>query len=155
MHAHYHLPAPHPFSFNWTQIRCALPQASSLGELGTATKTARHGFPLFCSGAVSDNGHLCQFDQQEYDEKLYQGNGRGIGLTREERDFLRNSKAILSQAEKQEEKLNSNQRERKVGSLTVGESHGPSASLLPSLLARFQKNHPQTDLTLEQAAVKL
>ncbi|MCZ6626117.1 MAG: hypothetical protein O7B35_18110, partial [Deltaproteobacteria bacterium] len=36
----------------------SLPQASSLGELGTATKTARHGFPVSCSGTVSDSGHL-------------------------------------------------------------------------------------------------
>ena len=90
--------------------------------------------------------------QQEYGEKLYLRDGRGIELTQEGRYFLRNSKAILSQAEKLEEKLNANQRERKVGSLTVGGSHDPSASFLPSLLAVFKESHPQTDLTLRTSS---
>lgn len=40
---------------------CASPDKQPWGAR-EATKTARHGFPLFCSGPISDNELLCQPD---------------------------------------------------------------------------------------------
>ena len=74
--------------------------------------------------------------------------GRGIQLTKEGKLFLKDAQALLSQAEKLREKFSRISLEPKVGSLTVGGSYNPSATLLPSVLALFEKRHPVVDLTL-------
>ena len=90
--------------------------------------------------------------EEWYGAKLYQKNGRGIELTEEGRDFLRNSNSILSQVEKLGDQNNANRTERKVESLTVGGSHGPSALFLPSLLAVFKESHPHVSLSLRTSS---
>lgn len=85
--------------------------------------------------------------EEEWGIKLYQGDGRGIKLTREGRNILRYSQPILSQLDKLEGKFNANRGERKTNSLVVGGSHGPSASTLPLLLATFRKSHAKAKIT--------
>ena len=101
--------------------------------------------------------------EKEYGAKLYHRNGRGIELTEEGHQFLRDSEPFLLQADRLEGRLKDRPLEKEVGSLTVGGSHGPSASFLPSLVAVFKESHPRTHLifrtnsseTIEQLVLNL
>ena len=85
--------------------------------------------------------------EENYKTKLYTRGGTGIELTPAGHLFLKEVKAILSRVEGLREKLGGAAVTRGE-SLTVGGSYSPSAVLLPSLLARFKKSHPQVDLNL-------
>jgi len=86
--------------------------------------------------------------EEEYEVKLYKKIGRGIELTENGRLLVSDAESILLQLEELKEKFGNNLNNKKVGSLTVGGSHAPSASLLPLLLAVFKDTHPQVHLTL-------
>jgi len=90
--------------------------------------------------------------EKGYGSKLYHKNGRGIELTEEGHICLRDSGPLLLQFEKLEGRLKKLSLKRKVGTLTVGGSHGPSASFLPSLLAVFKQSHPQVQLCLRTSS---
>ena len=85
--------------------------------------------------------------EEDYKAKLYTRGGEGIELTPAGHLFLREVKAILSRIEGLRAKLGSAAVTRRE-SLTVGGSYSPSAALLPSLMARFRKSHPQIELNL-------
>ena len=85
--------------------------------------------------------------EEECDVKFYQGEGRGIKLTREGLNILRYSQPILSQLDKLEARFNANRWGRKTNSLAVGGSHGPSVSTLPLALAAFRKSHAKAKIT--------
>jgi DNA-binding transcriptional LysR family regulator len=82
--------------------------------------------------------------QEEYGERLYTKNGRGIKLTEEGRLFLKEIDPILRQVDHLKNKFGI---QLKQGSLTIGGSHSPSASFLPLLASVFKESHPDTKLT--------
>jgi len=82
--------------------------------------------------------------QEEYGAKLYTKNGRGIKLTDEGRLFLKEIDPILRQVDVLKNKFGGH---LKLGSLTIGGSHSPSASFLPLLASVFKETHPDTKIT--------
>lgn len=84
--------------------------------------------------------------QEEFGAKLYEKNSRGIQLTEEGRAFLKEVKPILLQVEKLKRIFRPSPGEARL--LTVGGSHGPSASFLPWLLSIFRETHPHVQLIL-------
>ena len=79
---------------------------------------------------------------------LFQKNGRRLELTHHGQSLLNEIEPLVSQLYAIEKKYGANSSEPNVQSLTVAVSHGPSVSLLPSLLARFRNLHPSAALTL-------
>ena len=89
--------------------------------------------------------------EENYKTKLYARGGKGIELTEAGRIFLRSVKTIFRQHERLKQTLSTAISGSKDAVLTVGGSYGPSASLLPSLMARFRKSHPGVQLHLRTA----
>ena len=86
--------------------------------------------------------------EKEYDLKLYKKGGKGVELTEAGKILLKYVKRILKQHEKVKRRLSAATASNKAPSLTIGGSYSPSAVLLPSLMARFKKSHPQVELKL-------
>jgi len=86
--------------------------------------------------------------REELGKELYRKVGGGIQLTAAGSVLLKEAKAILSRVDNLRARLHAEPTARATESLTVGESYSPSAVLLPSLLARFKKSHPQVELKL-------
>jgi len=86
--------------------------------------------------------------EKEYELKLYKKGGKGVELTEAGKILLKYVQRILKQHEKVKRRLSATKALNKALSLTVGGSYSPSAVLLPSLLARFRKSHPQVELKL-------
>jgi DNA-binding transcriptional LysR family regulator len=86
--------------------------------------------------------------ERDYNTNLYRRMGRGIELTEEGQVFLGKVKTILRNYDSLTQTWMVNRSAAKAETLTVGGSYSPSAVLLPSLLARFKKSHPQVDLNL-------
>jgi DNA-binding transcriptional LysR family regulator len=74
--------------------------------------------------------------------------GTGIALTPAGEVLLREAKLILGRVENLKAKLGSASTTNPKASLRIGGSYSPSAVLLPSVLARFKKDHPDIDLQL-------
>ena len=86
--------------------------------------------------------------EKKYGLKLYKKGGKGVELTEAGKILLKYAQRILKQHEKVKHRLSVTKAPNKALSLTVGGSYSPSAVLLPSLLARFGKSHPQVELKL-------
>lgn len=84
----------------------------------------------------------------EYAVKLFKKVGRGIGLTERGHLFLSDVELILTRFQKLQRKFRFELASRKPGHLTIGGSHGPSASFLPVLSVLFKETHPQVQLTI-------
>ena len=80
--------------------------------------------------------------ERGFNANLYRRNGRGIELTEVGQAFLGKVKKILRNYDSLVQTSRVNGSAAKVGTLTIGGTYSPSASLLPSLLARFEKSHP-------------
>ena len=107
-------------------------------------------------GAAADELRLAQPSvseqlrllEEELGTKLHRKTARGIELTPPGLLFLRDAKLILSRIERLKAKVGSAALASTAGTLNVGGSYSPSASLLLSLLARFEKSHPEAELSL-------
>ena len=86
--------------------------------------------------------------ERDYSTNLYRRNGRGIELTEAGQVFLGKVKTILRNYDSLAETTRANRSAAKVETLTIGGTYSPSASLLPSLLARFKAIHPAAALSL-------
>jgi DNA-binding transcriptional LysR family regulator len=86
--------------------------------------------------------------EESYRTKLYRKIGRGIELTEQGRLFQGEVEEILRRVESLEKNFGLRAMPSAAGRLIIGASHGPSASLIPSLLASFKKNHPRVQVTL-------
>jgi DNA-binding transcriptional LysR family regulator len=86
--------------------------------------------------------------ERDFGVKLLKRNGRGVDLTDAGWTFLNKITPILSQVEDLNRTFGAITLAPKVESLTVGGSYSTSATLLPSMLATFKKNHPRVDLAL-------
>ena len=80
--------------------------------------------------------------ERGFNANLYRRNGRGIELTEVGQAFLGKVKKILRNYDSLVQTSRVNGSAAKVETLTIGGTYSPSASLLPSLLARFEKSHP-------------
>jgi DNA-binding transcriptional LysR family regulator len=86
--------------------------------------------------------------ERDFNANLYRRMGRGIELTDMGQAFLGKVKKILRNYDSLIQTSRANRSTVKVETLTIGGSYSPSAVLLPSLLARYKKSHPQVDLNL-------
>jgi LysR family transcriptional regulator, low CO2-responsive transcriptional regulator len=86
--------------------------------------------------------------EEFYKTKLYKKVGRGIELTEQGQLFQREVEEILSRIDRLEKNFGLRSPAPSAGRLLIGASHGPSASLIPSLLANFKKTHPLVQVTL-------
>lgn len=86
--------------------------------------------------------------EDTYKAKFYKRIGRGIELTPAGRVFLNRINPILDQLGQLNTTIDDAAPAVSTGPLVVGGTYGPSALLLPSLLALFKRNHPQVQVTL-------
>jgi len=86
--------------------------------------------------------------ERDYNANLYRRNGRGIELTEAGQAFLGKVKKILRNYDLLNQTSRVNGTAAKIKTLTIGGTYSPSASLLPSLLARFKESHPGAALSL-------
>jgi LysR family transcriptional regulator, transcriptional activator of the cysJI operon len=86
--------------------------------------------------------------ERDFNATLYKRNGRGIELTEAGQIFLEKVKKILRNYDSLIRTSRVHRSTGKVETLTIGGSYSPSAVLLPSLLARFEKSHPDVQLKL-------
>jgi DNA-binding transcriptional LysR family regulator len=86
--------------------------------------------------------------EESYKTKLYRTTGRGIELTEKGQLFQREVEEILRRVDSLETTFGLRPPTHAAGRLMIGASHGPSASLIPSLLASFKKTHPFVQITL-------
>jgi LysR family transcriptional regulator, low CO2-responsive transcriptional regulator len=86
--------------------------------------------------------------EESYKTKLYKKVGRGIELTEQGQLFQREVEEILSRVDRLEKNFGLRSPAPSAARLLIGASHGPSASLIPSLLANFKKTHPLVQVTL-------
>jgi DNA-binding transcriptional LysR family regulator len=80
--------------------------------------------------------------------KLYTKVPSGIELTLDGRLFLKDAEAVLLQVEKLKQKYGEGFYNTETESLIVGGTYGPSANLLPSVLALFKRRHPHVQVSL-------
>ena len=85
---------------------------------------------------------------EDFGVKLHNKTSTGVALTEEGRIFLKDAETILLRVERLREKFRKRNTETETGSLTVGGTHGPSATLLPSALVAFKKKHPKVQIRL-------
>jgi DNA-binding transcriptional LysR family regulator len=83
--------------------------------------------------------------EEEFKVALYRRVSSGIELTEEGKRFLTSAELLLMQLAMMNRRSSVTS---KTETLIVGGSHAPSAVLLPSVLAIFQKSHPQVQLML-------
>ena len=79
--------------------------------------------------------------ERDYNANLYRRYGRGIELTEMGQVFLGKVKQILKGYNSLESLIQTSTASRstaEVNTLTIGGTYAPSASLLPSLMARFE-----------------
>jgi DNA-binding transcriptional LysR family regulator len=86
--------------------------------------------------------------EDSYGTKLYRKTARGIELTEEGRLFRLEVDEILRRIDRLEKRFRV-QPSSPAGRLIIGASHGPSASLIPSVLATFKSIHPHVQVTLK------
>ncbi len=124
-----------------------------------------HQFELFISTAkrlnvtqVSRELHISQSSisrelkrlQEEYGVKFFKRTGRGLELTKNGQSFLKDVDSILTQVAGLKTKYSGN----KTASLhkdylSVGGSYGPSATILPSVMAQFRRANPEIHLSIK------
>jgi DNA-binding transcriptional LysR family regulator len=115
---------------------------STVAKWGSVTKAC--GEIHISQPAVSRQLRLLE---QDCGVKLYKTTGRGIELTKEGHLFLREAQSFLN-VEKLLKSFKTKTVDKDAGTLAVGASYGPSASIVPSALATFQEVRPDLKLIL-------
>lgn len=80
---------------------------------------------------------------------MFTRNGRGLVLTERGQAIREDVEAILGQVDALKKKYAGPQEDQTKKSLTLGGSHGPSTSVLPSLMTLFKKHHPSAEIELK------
>jgi len=86
--------------------------------------------------------------QGYYGIRLYRRTARGIELTEVGRRFLMAIRPILHQVDRLNTFSVASSATREPQRLTIGGTYSPSTIVLPSLLSRFKKSHPTTEISL-------
>ena len=89
--------------------------------------------------------------EEGYKVKLFQKSNRGIVLTGPGNLFLNKITPILTMVDELEKSFANGSKDSQVDSLVIGGTYGPSALLLPSVMAIFQRNYPHVELELRSA----
>jgi len=85
--------------------------------------------------------------EEDYRITLFVSHGKGIRFTEQGRAFLSDIEPVLKHIEIFEAKYSKKTKEGKAQPLRLGGSYGVSA-ILPSLIARFNKKYPQSQIIL-------
>jgi DNA-binding transcriptional LysR family regulator len=86
--------------------------------------------------------------EEDYRIRLYSRNGRRIQFTEDGTEFLTRIDPILTQIKNLEARYLNGSGKQDAGPLRIGGTYGPSANILPSLLAVYKKSHPDVAVTL-------
>jgi LysR family transcriptional regulator, transcriptional activator of the cysJI operon len=86
--------------------------------------------------------------EENFSLRLFTRHAKGITLTGDGYEFLRDIEPILTQLEKINHRYLNGSAKKPSGSLRVGGTYGPASRILPSLLTVFKKTHPEVDVTL-------
>ena len=86
--------------------------------------------------------------EEDYKIKLFTRYAKGIRLTDQGREFIRDIEPILAQLQKVNQRYLNGIAEKKLERLKIGGTYGPSSRILPSLLSSFKKNYPHLDVIL-------
>ena len=92
--------------------------------------------------------------EKHYQVKLIEKESGKIELTDEGGVFLHYATAVLSLLEQVDSEFGTLRAKQKVEPLKVGGSYGASTRLLPSLVARFKKQHPEIPIALRSGSSK-
>jgi DNA-binding transcriptional LysR family regulator len=100
--------------------------------------------------------------EETYDVKLLQRSGMGVEPTSDGMEFLTFTETILKQLQMLERRFSRRLNQGRMSRLRVGSGYALSASILPKLLAPFERRHPHvevdlisnTPVVLEQMLVK-
>ena len=79
---------------------------------------------------------------------LFTRHPKGIKLTDEGYEFLRDIKPILAHLDKINRRYLNHSAKKTNSSLKVGGTYGPASRILPSLLTEFKNKHPKVDINL-------
>jgi DNA-binding transcriptional LysR family regulator len=97
--------------------------------------------------------HLKALEKQ-YQVRLIEKEAGKMALTDEGTVFLHYASAVLSLLEQLDSKFGTFRSKQRVEPLKVGGSYGASTRLLPSLVARFKKQHPEIPIALRSGSSK-
>jgi len=86
--------------------------------------------------------------EENYNVKLFHKSRRGIVLTGPGHLLLTKIIPILTLVDELGKIFANGSKDSEVDSLVIGGTYGPSALLLPSLMATFQRNYPRVELIL-------
>jgi DNA-binding transcriptional LysR family regulator len=89
--------------------------------------------------------------EENYAVRLYAKTPSGIRLTNAGKLFLRSIKTILRQHERLKNRLSPATAVDEFDTLAVGATYSPSVSLIPSILASFEKSHPHVEIKFRTA----
>jgi DNA-binding transcriptional LysR family regulator len=100
--------------------------------------------------------------EETYDVKLLQRSGMGVEPTTDGMEFLTFTETILKQLQMLERRFSKRLNQGRISRLRVGSGYALSGSILPKLLALFERRHPHvevdlisnTPVVLEQMLVK-
>lgn len=130
---------------NFTQLMAF----EAVARQGSITKAAR----LLRVSQPSVSKHLKNLEES-YRVRLFERNGGAMELTDEGRAFLRHVNAILFHLDKLKQEVKLHADPSKTDPLKVAGSYSASAILLPSLLARFKRNHRETPIILRTGSTR-
>src|SRR5262250_1045696 len=86
--------------------------------------------------------------EEDYKIKLFTRYAKGIKLTDEGQEFIRDIEPILAQLQKVNQRYLNGVAEKKHERLKIGGTYGPSSRILPFLLSVFKKKFPHVDVVL-------
>jgi LysR family transcriptional regulator, transcriptional activator of the cysJI operon len=86
--------------------------------------------------------------EENYKVTLFTRTGKGIELTDEGVEFLKQIEPILAQVQTLENQFSNSSESKQATLLRVGGTYGLSASILSSLLAIFKKRYPDVEVVL-------
>jgi DNA-binding transcriptional LysR family regulator len=100
--------------------------------------------------------------EETYNVRLFQRSGMGVEPTSEGMEFLKSTEIILEQLQMLERRFSKRLNQGRISRLRVGSGYALSGSILPKLLALFERRHPHvevdlisnTPVVLEQMLVK-
>jgi DNA-binding transcriptional LysR family regulator len=86
--------------------------------------------------------------KEDYKIALFTRTGKGIELTEEGVEFLKQIEPILARVQTLEKRFSTSSESKHATPLRVGGTYGLSSGILCSLLAIFKKSHPDVDVIL-------
>ena len=86
--------------------------------------------------------------EENYKVTLFTRTGKGIELTDEGVEFLKQIEPILAQVQTLEKRFSNSSESKQATPLRVGGTYGLSSGILSSLLAIFKKSYPDVDVIL-------